>query len=86
VSFIIPDWKEYFTPEDIGRTVMVQRYHSLEVVVLEKNSKTFALKGEECFAGRFPSGITFQFHPESVGTSCQDIFFGVIERFFHQLI
>lgn len=75
-GLIIPPWEDYFKKIIWGQKVFVQRYNSLTVE--KKNSgpgEEFALDGNgEIAMGRFLGGLTYQFHPESVGTTCPDLF------------
>lgn len=48
-----------------GEKVLVQRYNSL--AIYDKNN--------ECSVIKYPRGISYQFHPESIGTPQKDIFF-----------
>ncbi|AUN98538.1 hypothetical protein C0V70_10560 [Bacteriovorax stolpii] len=48
-----------------GRKIPVQRYNSLSVWEKEK----------EVDIQEFPRGVSYQFHPESIGTADNDIFF-----------
>ncbi|MBF0207949.1 MAG: hypothetical protein HQK53_13805 [Oligoflexia bacterium] len=87
VSFVIPSWLDIFLPEQVGMRELVQRYNSLvlevpaEVSVERRNN--FAFADGECIAGRWDRGVTYQFHPESVGTAHPQVFLGVIERYLY---
>lgn len=86
VSIEIPNWNDTFLESDLGRKVDVQRYNSLVVdyhgqqitngMNFFKNVRCLYLD-EELMISRFATGLSYQFHPESVGTSCPNIFFRV---------
>jgi len=83
-EFVIPNWQNIFDSNLIGKRVFVQHYNSLVV------DNYFHLAGEfltnqlgECTAARFVSGVTYQFHPESIGTSCPQIFFHSVKEFLY---
>lgn len=83
IKITIPSWKDVFAAKFWGSQQVVQRYNSLVLDVEEdtENSSYMCFTDDECVAGVFPGGVTWQFHPESVGTSCPNIFFECIERF-----
>ncbi|MBT3981869.1 MAG: aminodeoxychorismate/anthranilate synthase component II [Bacteriovoracaceae bacterium] len=80
VSFNIPKWPEFFSEKYIGQDIQVQRYNSLYV---KSGSKAFVNKlgieqvidQGQVVAAKFKRGISYQFHPESIGTSCPNVFF-----------
>jgi len=76
-QLIIPNWKEVFPKELLSKTVEVQRYNSLSIRD-DKNNKseceTLVKKGEIVMM-KFKGGVSYQFHPESVGTTCPKSFF-----------
>ncbi|RLA64156.1 MAG: hypothetical protein DRQ88_11465 [Epsilonproteobacteria bacterium] len=77
-KFNIPHWEEF--EENLwGKKVDVQRYNSL--VVESSDEQTFSFHQGEVMASRFDRGISFQFHPESVGTENPAIFFKSIKNF-----
>jgi anthranilate synthase component II len=80
VPFKIPPWKEFFDKPDWGHETMVQRYNSLTVIPAEKNIKDFSFSAGEVMAGKFERGLTYQFHPESVGTINSKIFFEPLKK------
>jgi anthranilate/para-aminobenzoate synthase component II len=80
VPFIIPPWKEYFKKKDWGVETMVQRYNSLMVIPSKKNKFYFSFSGGEVMAGKFERGLTYQFHPESVGTENPALFFKPLKK------
>lgn len=73
----LPDWKDVFSKALRNKTVEVQRYNSL-AIRNDKNNKseceTLVKKGEIVMM-KFKGGISYQFHPESVGTTCPKGFF-----------
>lgn len=73
-KFIIPRWP-YFKKEDWDLEVEVQYYSSLAV----KEAKVIPELALACEDGVILSGmgenfLSYQFHPESVGTSCPEAF------------
>lgn len=56
-----------------GQRLQVQRYNSLAVIV----------DGKECDILEFERGVSYQFHPESIGTYDNDIFFQDLLNFVH---
>lgn len=95
VLFTIPSWSSYFSQMNFGRKVKVQRYNSLSLDFHpeKKNldqrkqlGEEFVFFNNECQSGRFPQGLTYQFHPESIGTSYPKIFFDPILKFLYNEI
>ncbi|MBL6991636.1 MAG: aminodeoxychorismate/anthranilate synthase component II [Bacteriovoracaceae bacterium] len=85
VNVTIPPWKGIFPKQFWGKEVLVSRYNSLVVdsVALEKfPSWKFVYTDGECMMSTGTGIITYQFHPESVGTSCPSMFFTPISNFF----
>jgi len=80
VPFKIPPWKDYFKKSDWGFETLVQRYNSLTVIPSDKNIKNFSISEGEVMAGKFERGLTYQFHPESVGTINSKIFFEPLKK------
>ncbi len=80
VPFIIPPWEDLFKKRIWGIETMVQRYNSLTVKPSRKNRNNFSLSGGEVMAGRFERGLTYQFHPESIGTDNPDLFFEPLKK------
>ncbi len=77
-DFKVPSWDE-FEANFRGREIPVQRYNSL--VVKGNGEEFFALYKGEVMAARFERGISYQFHPESIGTANPKIFFAPIKQF-----
>ncbi len=68
-------WKDYFLIEE--NEIEVQRYNSLEIFqskFREKNISTL-VKDNIIYASVLKNSITYQFHPESIGTVKNHIFF-----------
>lgn len=82
VPFKIPPWKNYFDQRDWGRSCKVQRYNSLTVRPKKGNLEKFALCNGEIMAGQWERGLTYQFHPESIGTEIPEIFFWPLKKIF----
>ena len=80
VPFKIPPWKEFFNKRDFGHETLVQRYNSLTVIPSGKNMGDFSFSKGEVMAGKFERGLTYQFHPESVGTINSKIFFEPLKK------
>lgn len=90
VDYVVPRTK-YFTQEFVGNKVQVQRYNSLAVDAhsfrkrVNSNNKNFDVdidvmtfdnrKTYEIFSAFADNFISYQFHPESIGTSCRKEFF-----------
>lgn len=81
-STIIPKWPEF--PKSLwGKKVSVQRYNSLAVKNIS-HDPDLVCEGAEMLMGRFSNGISYQFHPESVGTPRPLIFFGPLRKLCRQ--
>lgn len=67
------DWQEWLNlPEE----TWVQRYNSLAVMDDSRSAGVFKLVDNgEIVMSRSPKFISYQFHPESVGTKCRESFF-----------
>lgn len=86
----IPLYLDSFWKEKIGieKCVYVQRYNSLCVQTTDYLKKLSSLKlknfiqDEEVIMTLGPKILTYQFHPESIGTSCPEAFF----HLFHSII
>jgi anthranilate/para-aminobenzoate synthase component II len=72
----------------LGERIEVQRYNSLAVKMDADTQKKYQAKGQqlfvqdqECIISMYKNIISYQFHPESVGTSCPQQFFAPICRF-----
>lgn len=84
VDLVIPEWKTLFPKSWWGVNVKVQRYNSLEVR---------PGPGPQCLGTAMIDGqlmasygrgfLTYQFHPESVGTSCPHLFLRPIRDFLY---
>ncbi|MFT6069361.1 MAG: anthranilate/para-aminobenzoate synthase component II [Bacteriovoracaceae bacterium] len=74
-GFIIPKWPVY-EQEDWGKEVEVQYYNSLAVKAPKSETDLdLAIKDGAIMSGFGKSFLSYQFHPESVGTSCPDLLF-----------
>lgn len=74
------DWQNYL---NLGEIITVQRYNSLIVQVCQKSVPdriTAFFSQDELQMSRGDSWLSYQFHPESVGTSCQKAFFSVLRQ------
>lgn len=79
----IPCWREYFPSSYFGKRYYVQEYNSL-CVVRNKNickmvNNLYVSEGEILMA-ESRDFISYQFHPESVGTDDSLVFFNFIVR------
>lgn len=88
-SFTVPSW-EHFPLSWHERQVQVQRYNSLVPLWDEERAQScelpqarFQLREEEIWSFSFAQGITYQFHPESVGTSPKAPWFWPLQSFFY---
>lgn len=85
----IPNWN-IFRQVEVGKQVSVQRYNSLclvdskECIVDQNIFKCEEIKGEimMLMGKKF---ISYQFHPESVGTSFPEMFFRPIYNFAYNI-
>jgi anthranilate/para-aminobenzoate synthase component II len=67
------DWQRWLNREKI---IWVQRYNSLSVKMNDLPFNVFGIIMEgELIMSRFGTVITYQFHPESLGTKCRQSFF-----------
>ncbi|MCO4795064.1 MAG: hypothetical protein KC493_15210 [Bacteriovoracaceae bacterium] len=81
----LPSWDPIFERTNHNRRVLVQRYNSLAVISSKKSvpeHKTMVKRGEVVM-GMFKNGVSYQFHPESVGTSCPNLFFNSALKFLY---
>lgn len=88
VQFDVPKWP-HFPRQQWGRSHLVQRYNSLGVCPTKKaghkilKSVRKAFSGGHLMASSFERGVSYQFHPESVGTSCPELFFAPLVKFLY---
>lgn len=85
IQLTLPDW-ELFEPRHRGVKVSVQRYNSLAVRSGKKletlpTDYKFLEIDNEIIMCSFKNGFSYQFHPESVGTSCPSVFFKKIKQY-----
>lgn len=79
---------EYMIKKIHQKQVFVQRYNSL-AISLESNQVTkllasgwlLELKDNELYIAKKDNILTYQFHPESIGTSCPNGFYSPIKEF-----
>ncbi len=92
VELTIPNWGSRFSEDLFGKSVQVQRYNSLNfnkdsIENLSKDFKyLFQFIDNELMLFSFfglSSGISYQFHPESIGTSCPALFFAPLQSFLY---
>ncbi len=71
-------WQDWL---DLPKVIQVQRYNSLAVTPGEKEDRVdHYIFQDEVMMSRSPLWISYQFHPESVGTKCRKAFFRPILR------
>jgi anthranilate/para-aminobenzoate synthase component II len=81
----LPAWKGLFPKDLSGKTVEVQRYNSLAVQEQQKSKpelRTLVKRGEVLMM-KYKNGVSYQFHPESVGTTCPSSFFEEALKFLY---
>ncbi len=81
-QFTLPEWN-CFDSKDWGKKMTTQRYNSLIIKIDQANPDQF-VEGAELLMGRFSNGLSYQFHPESVGTLKPQIFFAPLRLLCHQ--
>ncbi|MCY4523732.1 MAG: aminodeoxychorismate/anthranilate synthase component II [Halobacteriovoraceae bacterium] len=82
-EFTIPPWPDVFPRKYIDKKTMVQRYNSLTVKRNKNLPENIWPDTGEVLACRFSGGVSFQFHPESIGTSFPALFFNPIAKFLY---
>lgn len=73
LGFVIPSWED-FPMEEWGKTHQVQYYSSLGVQS-KGESENMVVENGLILSSKGDNYLSFQFHPESVGTSCPELFF-----------
>lgn len=83
----LPKWRELEHAGDSSRLISVQEYNSLIVldhqVSPKINHDTFSDNGE-ILMSRGENFVTYQFHPESVGTSNSGVFFSFLKKWIDE--
>jgi len=83
-SITVPNWPSVFEASFCQREVEVQYYSSLCVKGDEKGrEKLYSNADGEIQIISFGQHLSYQFHPESVGTSCRKHFFDPVARFLY---
>lgn len=75
---LTPEWREWF---NIQERVFVQRYNSLTVLAQAMLRNPFIhnfIQDDEILISRTPHVLTYQFHPESIGTSFRKEFMAAL--------
>ena len=87
VNFRVPKWEGVFNRSDWKKVLKVQRYNSLSMDVknLDVKMDKIYLENGEFFAGSCMNCLMYQFHPESIGTSCPSIFFSPLFNFLYNI-
>ncbi len=85
VSLKVPPWENCFPREAWGRSIQVQRYNSLAIRGFKaKSDINEALdQSGEVLIRKFERGVSYQFHPESIGTSFPSLFFEPLNYFLY---
>ena len=84
INIEIPPWDGVFPKKYWQKEVQVQRYNSLAVKSEGLTPfKTLCDKNGELLMGHFDRVLTYQFHPESIGTSFPSLFFGSLSHFLY---
>ena len=78
VEITLPCWTEF--QNHINSIQLVQRYNSLGVLPDQNSLVTQFILEDEVLMAKGEGWISYQFHPESVGTSCPEIFFKVLKE------
>lgn len=73
------EWMDWLAISDADGEILVQRYNSLAVKGNSSLTKNLISNGE-ILISQNNQVITYQFHPESVGTSCPRVFFSAVKR------
>lgn len=82
-------WPQQLPSDHRELIIPVQRYNSLIVDLTPRTARLyhqnhrFIFHQNECMASFGQHWLTYQFHPESIGTSCRDIFFGPVKNFLY---
>jgi anthranilate/para-aminobenzoate synthase component II len=75
VAINIPDWIATSIETDKMFSTQVQRYNSLAVEDRDSDHlKCLSIDDEVMITG-YPNGVSYQFHPESIGTYFPNLFF-----------
>lgn len=80
IEISLPSWVS-----QQGGKQLVQVYNSLGVYGQPEEELAFTLgpQGEKLI-GLWPRGMSYQFHPESIGTSCPEVYFGRLRQVYCQ--
>lgn len=86
ITLSLPDWP-FWDLSVQNQTFDVQRYNSLIVSSDFKNKTSWArglwANQGQLWGSWFTKGLTYQFHPESVGTSCPKLFFRALNNLLY---
>lgn len=88
ITFTLPAWP-VFSPKDWGKAVTVQRYNSLSLaktdlkLMREANDLLYVVHDDDVLMTYAENKLSYQFHPESVGTTCPFVFFGALKSFLY---
>lgn len=92
VPICIPNWPSIFEKSFLKEKTNVQRYNSLAVcndgikkshLVLSRKMLGHYSLNQELFMSYGPNWISYQFHPESVGTDKRSAFFWPLKKFLN---
>lgn len=78
VEIEVPEWFDFLSADLYGKKIRVQRYNSLCVKPDTQkipDDTNVLIEQDELLASGFAKTLTYQFHPESIGTSFRQSFF-----------
>ena len=82
-KILIPEWNDYFNLSEQSQIIKVQEYNSLFVRPSKSHSNIsvdYISIDDEIVMAKNDRFISYQFHPESIGTENSDLFFNFIKR------
>jgi anthranilate/para-aminobenzoate synthase component II len=85
VEISIPPWSAIFPVSAFNTVTKVQRYNSWVISPRNLFDAEFIYEKDtlEALGFRYRNALGFQFHPESVGTYCPDLFFDWVEKYLY---
>lgn len=78
-EIVLPEWHDWGMT---GQKVTVQSYNSLGIELEQSKDVRVWHQGKSLMMLATKNVLSCQFHPESVGTSCPDAFFGAVRQNF----
>ena len=80
--------QNFFNQKNYNKSLNVQRYNSLCIELTDGLTQQYTdsgwrliLKNNELYASVKNNIVTYQFHPESIGTSCRKQYYGPVYQF-----